>query len=217
MEEIFFIILQIVISISVVAGVLVWLLRGLVCRSHHEPTGKAVLITGCDTGIGLSVYTATKHALEGFSQVIRLELAKFGVQVVSIQPGDFSKATNLLNNHHKNMNLMWGEMTDINREEYKQFFLAYHDTVAKSGFTGHGIKPISVLPQSLLAGFEVAVLSKVAQHNYRIMPAFSSNIKMIIMDLLPSSLVQSFIMRRYTKSIPPLSFKYENYKSTINL
>ena len=52
---------------------------------------------------GLSVYTATKHALEGFSQVIRLELAKFGVQVVTIQPGDFSKATNLLNNHHKEL------------------------------------------------------------------------------------------------------------------
>ena len=219
------------------AGVLVWLLRGLVCRSHHEPVGKAVLITGCDTGIGhevarhldmlglwvfagcentasegaqrlrveasarlqlvnmdvrqehqvemavryiqdnlpadcnglwavinnaglcvcgefdwqtleqigaqldtnlrgclnvtkltlpllkqaqgrlinvssvaarhpypgLSVYTASKHALEGFSQVIRLELAKFGVQVVTIQPGDFSKATNLLNNHHKEL------------------------------------------------------------------------------------------------------------------
>ena len=101
------------------------------------------------------------------------------------------------------MNLMWGEMTDINREEYKQFFLAYHDTVAKSGFTGHRIKPISVLPQSLLAGFEVAVLSKVAQHNYRIMPTFSSNIKMIIMDLLPSSLVQSFIMRR-SESYPGL-------------
>jgi len=55
MEEIFFIILQIFISISIVAGVLVWLLRGLVCRSHHEPTGKAVLITGCDTGIGHEV------------------------------------------------------------------------------------------------------------------------------------------------------------------
>ena len=104
------------------------------------------------------------------------------------------------------MNLMWGEMTDINREEYKQFFLAYHDTVAKSGFTGHRIKPVSVLPQSLLAGFEVAVLSKVAQHNYRIMPTFSSNIKMIIMDLLPSYLVQSFIMRRSGPSPVPSAF-----------
>ena len=52
---------------------------------------------------GLSAYCATKHAVEGFSQVLRLELAKFGVDVVTIQPGDFSKATNLLNNHHRKL------------------------------------------------------------------------------------------------------------------
>ena len=40
---------------------------------------------------GLSVYTATKHALSGFSEVLRLELAKFQVSVVTVQPGDFSK------------------------------------------------------------------------------------------------------------------------------
>lgn len=50
---------------------------------------------------GLSVYTATKHALTGFSEVLRLELAKFRVSVVTVQPGDFSKATNLLNDHHR--------------------------------------------------------------------------------------------------------------------
>ena len=50
---------------------------------------------------GLSVYTATKHALSGFSEVLRLELAKFQVSVVTVQPGDFSKATNLLNDHHR--------------------------------------------------------------------------------------------------------------------
>ena len=52
---------------------------------------------------GLSVYTATKHAITGFSDVLRLELAKFNVSVVTVQPGDFSKATNLLNNHHRNV------------------------------------------------------------------------------------------------------------------
>ena len=36
-----------------------------------------------------------------FSCVLRLELAKFSVSVVTVQPGDFSKATNLLNSHHR--------------------------------------------------------------------------------------------------------------------
>ena len=30
------------------------------------------------------------------------------------------------------MNLMWSEMTDAAREEYKAFFLAYHDTVSEA-------------------------------------------------------------------------------------
>ena len=77
----------------------------------------------------------------------------------------------------RNMNLMWSEMTDASREEYKQFFLAYHDTVARSvsvyqprpspcllprsGFTGQRIKPLTLLPASLLQGFQRAVLAKV--------------------------------------------------------
>ena len=36
-----------------------------------------------------------------FSCVLRLELSKFSVSVVTVQPGDFSKATNLLNSHHR--------------------------------------------------------------------------------------------------------------------
>ena len=50
---------------------------------------------------GLSVYSATKHALEGYSAALRQECAKFNVNVVTVQPGDFSKATHLLDNHHK--------------------------------------------------------------------------------------------------------------------
>ena len=50
---------------------------------------------------GLSVYSATKHALEGYSAALRQECAKFNVNVVTVQPGDFSKATHLLDNHHR--------------------------------------------------------------------------------------------------------------------
>jgi len=167
---------------------------------------------------GLSVYTATKHALAGFSEVLRLELAKFQVSVVTVQPGDFSKATNLLNDHHRNMNLMWSEMTDTAREEYKAFFLAYHDTVAASGFTGRRIKPLSVLPPALLRGFETAVLAKVPQTNYTVMPSLVSSVRLAVMDLVPKSWIQSYILRRYSKSIPEVSVQRESYnKSNVNL
>jgi len=155
---------------------------------------------------GLSVYCATKFAVEGFCQVMRMELGKFGVSVVSIQPGDFSKATNLLTTHHKNMNEMWAEMSDESREEYKQYFLTYHDSVARSGFTGHRIKPPVNLPDSLLQGFEKALLAKVPEKSYKLMPTWNTQIKMILMGFFPSKLAQKMMHRRYSKSIPPINF-----------
>ena len=38
----------------------------------------------------------TNKDIRLIDKVLRLELAKFGVDVVTIQPGDFSKATHLL-------------------------------------------------------------------------------------------------------------------------
>jgi len=151
---------------------------------------------------GLSVYCATKHALEGLSKVLRLELNKFGVDVITVQPGDFSKATQLLTSHHRNMNHMWGEMSDQNREEYKQYFVAYHDSIARSGFTGYRRKPLSVLPQSFLSGFQRALLDKVPEKNYLLMPTLISRLKMILLNNIPSPLSQNIIAHRYRKSLP---------------
>ena len=116
----------------------------------------------------------------------------------------------------RNMNLMWSEMTDAAREEYKAFFLAYHDTVAASGFTGRRIKPLSVLPPALLRGFETAVLAKVEsaltpldykiimktcfgkvpQTNYTLLPSLIASIRLAVMDIVPKSWIQNYILRR---------------------
>jgi len=165
---------------------------------------------------GLSVYCASKFAIEGLSQVLRMELNKLGVDVVTIQPGDFSKATNLLTNHHRNMNEMWSEMTDNSREEYKTFFLKYHDTVAKSGFTGSRIKPLATLPDSLLQGFENALLSKVPEKCYTLMPTWDKRFKMILLGFLPSQWTNKILHRRYAMSIPPVNTTYRR-RVTVNM
>ena len=74
-----------------------------------------------------------------------------------------------LDNHHRNMNEMWSEMSDGQREEYKEYFIAYHNGVAKTGITGKRIKPITVLPENVINGFEKAMLTKVVK-----LPSISS-------------------------------------------
>ena len=56
---------------------------------------------------------------------------------------------------------MWSEMTDHAREEYKDYFIRYHNSVAKTGITGKRIKPATVLPQNVVSVFEKAILTKV--------------------------------------------------------
>jgi len=43
-----------------------------------------------------SVYGCTKYAIEAFSDVLRLEMKKFGVQVIVVEPGDFGGTTGML-------------------------------------------------------------------------------------------------------------------------
>lgn len=53
------------------------------------------LIINCSSLVGrisppfFGTYTATKHALEGYSQCLRYELAPFGVDVALVEPGPF--------------------------------------------------------------------------------------------------------------------------------
>jgi NAD(P)-dependent dehydrogenase (short-subunit alcohol dehydrogenase family) len=53
--------------------------------------GRVINVSSISGRVGfplLSVYAATKHAVEGFSEGLRWELEPFGVQVVSVEPGN---------------------------------------------------------------------------------------------------------------------------------
>jgi len=160
---------------------------------------------------GLSVYCATKHAVEGASSVLREELGKYHIPVVTVQPGDFSKATHLLDSHHKNMNEMWSEMNEFQREEYKDYFVTYHSGVAKTGVTAGGhkrskmSKPLSVLPESVIRGFEKAIMVKVPEERYMLLPNFFTQVKMTVLNFLPDRWSQKMIARNYRKTLPPVS------------
>jgi len=76
----------------------------------------------------------------------------------------------------RNMNEMWSEMSDIAREEYKDYFIQYHNGVARTGITGKRMKPLTLLPPNVIKAFEKALLTKVFST-----PRFSFNNKQIIM------------------------------------
>ena len=123
-------------------------------------------------------------------------MSKFGISVVSVQPGDFSKATKLLDSHHSNMNLMWGEMPEESRRQYQDYFITYHDTVARLGITGQRRKPLPSLPQSLIRGFERAILTLQPEKSYLLLPTWTSQVRMTLLNLLPAILGQKIVSHR---------------------
>ncbi len=111
------------------------------------------------------------------------------------------------------MNEMWSEMSDFQREEYKDYFLSYHNGVAKTGVTGRrgggagggAHKPHQVLPAEIMSGFDRAVMTKVPDDKYLLLPSWGSQLRLRMLSMLPERVSQKLVARRYRKSLPKVS------------
>ena len=52
MSDEWMVLLQLLVVGSVIGGLITWLLRSLMCKAKNEVINKAILVTGCDSGIG---------------------------------------------------------------------------------------------------------------------------------------------------------------------
>ena len=52
MSDEWMVLLQLLVVGSVIGGLITWLLRSLMCKAKNEVVNKAILVTGCDSGIG---------------------------------------------------------------------------------------------------------------------------------------------------------------------
>ena len=84
---------------------------------------------------GISVYTATKFGIKGFSDSLRFELNKFNIKVINIYPGDYCRLTNLFKQHFIEIDKMDNEMDEDKKSFYKGYFEIYNKNVIEN----HGI------------------------------------------------------------------------------
>ena len=108
MDDIWLVLLQLLVVGSILGALLTYLLRSLVCKATLDVGTKSVLITGCDTGIGheLAKYMDNLgfHVFAGC-----LDTSSEGAQRLRVECSPFLKLVNM----------------DVRREDHVQHAVQY--------------------------------------------------------------------------------------------
>lgn len=131
---------------------------------------------------GFSVYCGTKYALEGVSDAMRYELAKTGVKVIIIRPGDFARLTGIMHKMQSDMDEMWAQLGESEKKYYSPYFNDYFNHIKQNyGYTS----PDSYESTNLFNHFRSAVLSRQPYYSYTISP-WSQRYFFKLLNLLPA-------------------------------
>ena len=103
-------------------------------QRNYKRYGKIINISSIGGIIGLpyqGFYSASKFAIEGYSEALAAEVKGFGIKVILVEPGDFS--TNFTANRKKSF-------LTLQNNNYKESFLRSLKIIEKE--ENGGLKPI---------------------------------------------------------------------------
>lgn len=158
---------------------------------------------------GFSMYSGTKHAIDGLSEALRFELIRHGVQVSVVQPDVTFLDQCLLDQHHKKMNEMWDQMSNELRAENQDIFIAYHDRVARKEFDSDEMTPhfdkdhqrAIRMPVPLRHCFDDALMNKAPSDVYVAVPTALTRLRIGLLACVPTGWREYFVQRKYKHNI----------------
>lgn len=113
---------------------------------------------------GLAVYGATKTALLGWSDGIRVELAKYGVAVTSFIPGSYATQSNIMGKQLQNVQEMHDNFSPEQHDFYSSYFKNYN--MYLSHLTPPS-DPVKIEDETLYEKFECTLLDKYPKVVYK--------------------------------------------------
>ncbi|XP_055934762.1 D-beta-hydroxybutyrate dehydrogenase, mitochondrial-like [Argiope bruennichi] len=103
----------------------------LLCRTP----GRIVTITSILARLvypRVAVYAATKHGLNGFFSALRYELQEKGVHVATVEPGDFSTTTDIMQWTQRHLEEIWNNMSPKEQKSKLHLFEKTKKKVSKT-------------------------------------------------------------------------------------
>lgn len=94
---------------------------------------------------GISVYAATKAALQAWTTALRVEVGKYGINVVSFIPGGFVSESNIMRRQRLHFGEMERHMSDETKRFYGDYFTRYAEYFSQTDLSAGNEDNIKVL------------------------------------------------------------------------
>lgn len=115
----------------------------------------------------MSTYAATKAGLKYWNDALRVEMNKYGVQVVNFIPGSQVMCTNITARQEQYANEMLTAFTDEQLNFYGDYFHRYNEYLKHFS----GVKPVQVISDGeLFAQFRNAIIDYTPRAIYKCEP-----------------------------------------------
>ncbi|KAL1514067.1 hypothetical protein ABEB36_003390 [Hypothenemus hampei] len=113
---------------------------------------------------GISIYGATKAALSSWSDGLRVEMAKYGVQILTFIPGSFATESNIMGRQLQNVQEMHDNFTAEQHHFYSDYFKRYNIYLS---FITPPSEPQKIQDENLYKVFEGTLLDKYPDAVYK--------------------------------------------------
>lgn len=116
---------------------------------------------------GLATYAATKAGLRFWNDALRVEMSKYGVQVVNFIPGSLVMSTNITARQEQFATEMLTAFTDEQLEFYGDYFERYNNYLKHIS----GTKPVQIISDgNIFVEFRNAIVDYMPRAIYKCEP-----------------------------------------------
>ncbi|EFN66586.1 Estradiol 17-beta-dehydrogenase 2 [Camponotus floridanus] len=122
---------------------------------------------------GVSIYSATKAAIDAWITALRIEVGKYGVNVVSFIPGGFVTQSNIMRNQRLYFDEMEQHMSDEVKQFYGNYFTRYAKYLSQASLPSNNEDDVKVLTNPrIYETFDGALLDVYPSATYRSTPTW---------------------------------------------
>lgn len=111
---------------------------------------------------GLPIYCATKAGLKAFTDALRLDMNKYGVEVVNFVPGSFIMSSNIASSHSAHADEMRKSLSHEQLNFYGDYFDRFNSYL--NGLSG--VKDPQMVDHLIMNTFEDTLLDSPPKHIY---------------------------------------------------